>query len=315
MRDHHYFSDGFEELQGPRLRELNFVLKSLTVKQKQDVESIGFGGLLHYDVTDIPHQMTEWLLNSFMPFSRYFYVDGCPKFMISPSDVSDIFGFSSRADVDVEDDATDPQVLGILEDWKENYDVPGGDTIRLKELSILVKILEQGGVDFKRCFVLFVLFSLLTPSPRKSTRIGLLKSLVDVEGIKSRNWSSFIFDHLCTAVERYHRNTLESEFEGCILILLLTYFQNCYWNGKRDPIVRPLLILWPESRLRNRLDEELSAGGYGRGTFSSDLVASQMEKAFEMVSDTLEKITFYVDRHFLDDRDLALLFPNVSVCL
>ncbi|KAL8514803.1 hypothetical protein ACS0TY_013767 [Phlomoides rotata] len=154
-----------------RCRGLFELIQNFNQKQKSDIESVGFGGLLHLKLKTNPNQcMLRWLVDSFNPSSRMFQIDGLRGFTVTPDDVFDVFMLPRNPGV---------QVLLYAKSKFPN-----------------------GGDDFIMIFVLYALLSFLDPSPNRLVITKYLKSLEVIQEISKFDWCSFILDKLCESIKR-----------------------------------------------------------------------------------------------------------------
>ncbi|KAL8550289.1 hypothetical protein ACS0TY_008930 [Phlomoides rotata] len=138
-----------EDVKVKRCRGLFELIQNFNQKQKYDIESVGFGGLLHLKLRTNPNQcMLRWLVDSFNPSSRMLQIDEIQGFkfchILSLRLTSLLF------------------FIGVSFSCLENA---------LKDK------FPNGGDDFIRIFVLYVLLSFLDPSPNRLVITKYLKSL------------------------------------------------------------------------------------------------------------------------------------------
>ncbi|KAL8512062.1 hypothetical protein ACS0TY_018499 [Phlomoides rotata] len=165
-----------------RCRGLFELIQNFNQKQKSDIESVGFGGLLHLKLRTNPNScMLRWLVDSFNPSSCMLQIDGLRGFSVTPDDVFDVFMFPRNPGVEVLSYAKSNKVdqSPILDRFKSDYVIFSGVSFSCLENALKDKF-PNGGDDFIRIFVLYALLSFLDPSPN---RLVITKYLKSLEGI------------------------------------------------------------------------------------------------------------------------------------
>ncbi|KAL8497540.1 hypothetical protein ACS0TY_021028 [Phlomoides rotata] len=75
-----------------RPRGLYEIIQGLNDQQRNDVRSVGFGGLLHLQLNKCSnHKMIQWLVEHFNHSSRMLDLDSIRSFVIIADDVHDVF--------------------------------------------------------------------------------------------------------------------------------------------------------------------------------------------------------------------------------
>nr|GMD97836.1 uncharacterized protein LOC109150699 isoform X5 [Ipomoea batatas] len=97
--------------------ELVRLVSSLTTGQCQDVSSIGMGGLLGLEVTEMPPQLGHWLVTNFKPAMMAIKLGNGRYINITAQDVAHVFGLPNGPLPITERDS--PQVGPELRAWRE----------------------------------------------------------------------------------------------------------------------------------------------------------------------------------------------------
>lgn len=258
------------------------LISELSEAQRNDVISIGFHGLIEMNFGDQCCAMFKWLVEKFDGGSRIFHIDKYNKFAVTAEDVCDIFllPINDRDDVveyknkgDISDD--------LRKEWEVRYKIDVNRTVAVGIIRDKLLQLREGGDDFKRMFVLYTLSTFLAPVGNRNVDFRPLKSLLNVSNISRLNWCQFVLNKLCNATERY-KNPKKSKgeilpekkrwFNGCIMVLQITYLHRFKWQGRDAPRSLPLIKHWNTNSLRDRVLEEKhkSKSGFGSGVWDTE---------------------------------------------
>ncbi|XP_075506832.1 uncharacterized protein LOC142543449 isoform X2 [Primulina tabacum] len=239
------------------------LIQNFNDQQRDAVRSIGFGGLLHLSVKSYPTKMLKWLIKNFNGASRMLKIDNNRSFVVTADDVHDVFLLPRSNGTDVLKLGRNEN-LDLLVKLKDDYGINARSPLSsLKD--VIQKRLTDGGDDFKRFFILYSLYSFLTPSSNRLVSLGVVKSLVHVERISDYDWCTYVLKKLCKGVHKYNINPLQKNVNGCVLLLQILYFHKLKWHGIAERCTLPLIQHWTNERIRRRIKEESAAGDYGQG--------------------------------------------------
>jgi hypothetical protein len=164
---------------------------------------IGFGGLLHMQLTSIPLDLVPLFVENFNPES-YLFKAGEIKFFLSKHDVYDVFCLP-RGNVEVPLVATraasSQSTQDTLNEWRSKFeaDRKGKIGVHLLHERILSEC-EVGGDEFKRLFVLYAMSVFLAPTSNNTMDFQLVKFVEDVSRIPDYDWCGFVFKQFINAV-------------------------------------------------------------------------------------------------------------------
>uniref|UniRef100_A0A803MQG9 Ubiquitin-like protease family profile domain-containing protein n=1 Tax=Chenopodium quinoa TaxID=63459 RepID=A0A803MQG9_CHEQI len=143
-------------------------------EQKQAVEEIGFGGLLHLKLKTLNRQMLPWLVENFNAGSCMFTITTGKEFVVTRNDICDVFCLP-LSDICVpelnknsEDESVDKR---IIQAWRSDYGQSGKQPLHLSKLESRMVDLVDGGEEFKRCFVLQAMSSFLAPTTNRTVSL------------------------------------------------------------------------------------------------------------------------------------------------
>nr|XP_043614365.1 uncharacterized protein LOC122586441 [Erigeron canadensis] len=234
------------------------VLKHFTPEQKEDVKSMGFGSLLDLKCRTLRRSLCLWLLERFNTIRRSLEICG-ERIPLYPHDVELVMGLPANGK-DVVNSGPDDLVAEL----RQKYNASNrGISVRFLEERLAQ---PEGGDDFKRAFLLYVLGTLLCPTARLDVSPSFLHLLTDMDCIHEYNWAKFLLDRLVREVSRY-RQGKQRAVGGCLLFLQIFYYESVAIGGACEPgpVVVPCLSLWTEEAISEREKQEKELGGYGCG--------------------------------------------------
>uniref|UniRef100_A0A803N393 Ubiquitin-like protease family profile domain-containing protein n=1 Tax=Chenopodium quinoa TaxID=63459 RepID=A0A803N393_CHEQI len=208
-------------------------------EQKQAVEEIGFGGLLHLKLKTLNRQMLPWLVENFNAGSCMFTIATGKEFVVTRNDICDA--------------------------WRSDYGLSGKQPLHLSKLESRMVDLVDGGEEFKRCFVLQAMSSFLAPTTNRTVSLKLLKVVEKVDEIKTFDWCSYVLKKLKKAVRKYKDDENAQNVSGCLLALQIMYFHRLNFQGEKESSTLPLIQHWTDVKIKKRIKLEIKAGGYGQG--------------------------------------------------
>lgn len=291
----------------------------LSLRQKQAVVDIGFGGLLHIQAQDIPGIMNKWMLSHFNSKARAVVSDrGKVLYYITEEDVEDVFGLPNHSGEKV----CEVQSAGYHEArarFQGTYGLSSSvnSQTNLLDLQRVMLALSDGGDDFKMLFVIYVISGFLAPLPSGYVDYRTLSVVLDVGKIAQLDWCGYVLDKTCAAHDKLHTERHESNqptFAGCMMLLIITYLHKVIWRGVPEPTITPLVQNHSYQRMENRLRDEFDAGtvGYLMVDNKTYPIAKRQAKNGLQNSKPERLIQFKLPGDTMDDAELISFLPNVS---
>ncbi|XP_048491047.1 uncharacterized protein LOC104900092 isoform X1 [Beta vulgaris subsp. vulgaris] len=236
------------------------LFKKLSTQQKDAVCSIGFGSLFELKLEEFPRDMIRMLCRNFCPKDKVLMI-GNHRVQLKPADVADVFGIPMgkfKIPISKRDDDTK-----LKNFWLENYAHSSG-IVTPASMRMLMEMDDDflsGNDDFKRCFVMFAIITLLAPSLNTQADFKIVRALIDVNRIKEYDWCSYVLEDLATRMQKYEDS--KTYIGGCVLLLQICYVQRLKFQGLSSPKSLPLIQHWTTKKLKERIT--LEAGKYGVG--------------------------------------------------
>uniref|UniRef100_A0A803MVW1 Ubiquitin-like protease family profile domain-containing protein n=1 Tax=Chenopodium quinoa TaxID=63459 RepID=A0A803MVW1_CHEQI len=128
------------------------IIKTFSERQKLDVISIGFEGLLELKLTQVLTKMLPWLCHHFNENSCMFKIDMLKEFFVTSYDVQDVFLLPNLTENKLTYQLRKQPLANITiqNEWKKKLGIVEKDDIFVKNLENKIKSLQEGGDDFKR---------------------------------------------------------------------------------------------------------------------------------------------------------------------
>ncbi|KAL2902625.1 Ubiquitin-like-specific protease 1A [Bienertia sinuspersici] len=275
-------------------------MNNFSVHKKRDVMEIGFGHLLSMKLTRTVTTMLPWLVDCFDHGSCMFLFGG-KEFMIDEYDVYDVFGLPLNPSKDVVEishtaNERNPD-FHIKLKWRNDFNVGPNENIKLGLIEERIKDLDMGGEEFKRMFVMHAFSSFFSPTANRTADLRIAKCLMDVDEIRTYNWSKYVLDRLCEAVRKYKNGDLDY-FTGCVMLLQLVYFHRLKFRNKEVDCNLPLVQHWTDENVKDRVSSETKAVCFGCGCLDTTtyLVSKKLRfvdgQAVEYSKDLMDEVNY-----------------------
>ncbi|KAK9676275.1 hypothetical protein RND81_11G066100 [Saponaria officinalis] len=159
--------------------------------------------------------------------------------------------------------------------WKRQF---GSDVNYITKNDILEKMKEQneGGDDFKRIFIVYIVSCFLVGVKGVTPSLRILKCLRDVSLISSFNWCYFTRAAMIESIMKWQDNEKKGNvkaFKGPIMVLVLIYLDRVVFKLRLVPRAFPTLSTWTKEDAKSRIQaEKKEVGGFGFGFVDAPLV-------------------------------------------
>ncbi|XP_031094307.1 uncharacterized protein LOC115998789 [Ipomoea triloba] len=247
-------------------------VQELTAEQKRAVEEIGFGGILHLQLTKSEGPLMKYLIRQFDVYRSAIQLEGGELLLIEEDDVQRTLGIPQGSNVVEEatrfehlsEDGDSAAYANLVASWRERWGIDGKSPITT---SMPGQILKRGdhGDMFKRDFVLFIVSAMLCGHQDRCCNFRILKSLINLDQIKTYNWCAYTHKSMVDSIQSFQKNDKQF-FTGPVAFILLVYFDRVQFKGMRVNRTYPTIVGWSAELARKRVREENKAGSFGRGT-------------------------------------------------
>ena len=251
-----------------RPHTLELMMSTFSPNQQKAVEEIGFGGLLHLKLKTLNRQMLHWLVEHFNGGSCMFTIAAGKEFVVTKNDICDVFGLP-MSEIAVPELQKNPEEGSvdkrIIQSWRLDYGLTEKQPLHLSKVESRMVDLDDGGEEFKRCFVLHAMSSFLAPTTNRTVSLKLLKAVENVDEIKTFDWCSYVLKKLKKAVVNYKNDENAQNVSGCLLALQIMYFHRLNFQGEKESSTLPLIQHWTDAKIKKRINLEIKAGDFGQG--------------------------------------------------
>ena len=188
---------------------------NLNEKQRFVIREMGFGSILDLRSIQLDRDFCKWLVDHFDHNSCALDICG-RRLPISTEDVEFILGIKSSG-VDVSIVASAEEINHICQ--QHGLNVVGDIPITLLEGKL--KEMKISGKEFVGCFLLFVLGTLLCPTPKPYIKRSFISIFLNIDEFKNLNWAKLVLDFLIRGVRKYKEKNRVG-VNGCLLFLMVS---------------------------------------------------------------------------------------------
>ncbi|KAG6390753.1 hypothetical protein SASPL_148498 [Salvia splendens] len=230
------------------------MMELLNENQRQAVQDMGFGHLIHFNITSIPSQLAYWLLYNFDPITCSVKARG-QRVHLTEEDVHMTMGFPRGEIMIVRSTRQDNQMM-----LDEIASVGDKNRYNMLPKFLQTQMLkdEDGGLWFRRLFLILMETHLIEPSADGYCKTKLLGVLADVT-------HSYYVDRFIIETRKVRR-------------------------------AFPSIKGWNSKLLRLREKHELELGGFGYGVYEAKYDLSRDNEVGLTVAKKKKKMAIVVER-------------------
>ncbi|KAG6421465.1 hypothetical protein SASPL_118018 [Salvia splendens] len=235
-------------------------IESLNVDQRDAVENMGFGSLLHFKLNYIPAKLAFEILDHFdQDTCGVVYQRGILH--IGHDDVRATLGLPNGS-VRLEDNG---------HQRKNKFINELAESVGRKRSNMGAQILTDmmlsdicGGEKFRKIFLILVDTILINPSGDGYLHTQIEDVIHDIDNVREYNWCGYVIDCLLDAHKTWARNK-DKPFTGPISFLVPCYVDRIVLRSR--PVTRtfPTIKGWTSTLIHEREKLELESGPFGRG--------------------------------------------------
>ncbi|XP_019167344.1 PREDICTED: uncharacterized protein LOC109163082 [Ipomoea nil] len=213
-------------------------LVDLSMRQKEDIRSLGFGSLLEFKVSECPPRLLHWLLTKFDGRTRTFDLGGGRSLPVYERDVELVLGFPRGHTEMVKRERV--HISNLLRHWRGLFGKVR-HTVTASLISDKFFAEADGGDWFKRHFSMLVVSTLVSCMSNGYANQMYFDCFYDVTRIHELNWCKFLLDSLVETHETW-RSGRHKCFVGPAEFVALFYVDRVL------PFERPVPHLLPSFR-------------------------------------------------------------------
>ncbi|KAK9689762.1 hypothetical protein RND81_09G079100 [Saponaria officinalis] len=236
-----------------------FIKDNPSDQQLQAIKEMGFGGLVQIQTDTVPGQLAYWLASDFDPYKSSL-MDG--ELPIHDIDIKIALGIPMGPRV------VDEAVFGdkseefssAVEKWKLQYEKD--KRIEPKDILSKMKTQRDGGEEFKRNFIVYIVSTFLGGVKSSIVSLKVLKCLNNVAEIPNFNWCEFTRKKLVDNVISWQKEevkqdiTKENVFKGPIMGLVYVYLDRVVFKIRTVPRTFPTICSWSKEFICDRIKQE-----------------------------------------------------------
>ncbi|KAL3622064.1 hypothetical protein CASFOL_034260 [Castilleja foliolosa] len=252
----------------PRLKTRNSgytlikTLKCLTNEQRKTVRSMGFEGLLDFNIAETPSTLGYWLLENFDPMACVVKLQEGRELRIEADDVTHMLGI--------------PNGHRIIKRKAKNIPHPVVTQFRalfpvqVKNITanhVADKRLSEGvnTIWFKRLFLILITTCLVESCDNGYVISRIIANFEEPDRAKELNWGQYMKKCLAEEVVDWNKKGRKEAFTGPLVFLMALYVDRVDLMDVLVSRVYPSVKGWACTLLRQREKFEIKAGGFGRG--------------------------------------------------
>ncbi|KAI8555102.1 hypothetical protein RHMOL_Rhmol05G0148300 [Rhododendron molle] len=235
--------------------------ESLNKEQRTAVEIVGFGSMLTLQCEILKREFISKLVHHFNPKNKTLEFGRMKVYSITPTDVGKALGLPLGT-VPVPTNCEDFHYEHIRAMFaKEDEQLKRGVTF-----GMMKEVFESGAADakFQTSYVLFVLSALLCPTTKDVASTKFYAAVHDLTKISSYAWPQFVLDWLVKVITKFKNRDMKDVDEkkdapgvsGCVLLLLLIYFDKEDMGMNVGSLGVPLIQSWTTNLIMERIAKE-----------------------------------------------------------
>ncbi len=183
-------------------------VKGFTAEQRRLANETGLGCLLDNNVTQLRGDLICWLAQSFELSTRTLIVYG-RRFRIGAADVTSVMGLV---------DGNSCLYLKKKSPLVSRYCKQASGHLVIDLRGIVEKLADSHGEEFKRCYVLFALATVICPSTRQYLHHQWVSAVENVDMLSDCQWATVTLDHLVSSIKNVFEERVQ-KLGGCALFL------------------------------------------------------------------------------------------------
>ncbi|XP_057809153.1 uncharacterized protein LOC131023627 [Salvia miltiorrhiza] len=242
---------------------LHKLISSLNDTQKEAVKHIGFGGLLHLQINELPTKLAYWVIKSFDRKELMIQLCNGKFIKVTEEDVQRVFGFPRGPNLIESVEAKQKHTL--KDQWLSFFPNSKKGNITASELERVALECVDGGDWFKRHFLILVAHTLVEYRGHGYVVPLIIKCVEDLMTLHKWNWCEYVIRSLVDARDKWDANHLKM-FVGPVLFPLVLYLDRTKVGNIMHGRQLPSITNWDYKSMKAREDVEgRSKRGFGHG--------------------------------------------------
>ncbi|XP_058217570.1 uncharacterized protein LOC131328671 [Rhododendron vialii] len=237
------------------------VNEALTKAQQDAVQRVGFGSMLQLKCTMLNRDFISRLVKHFNPVTKSLEFGRVRVYTITPDDVRRALGLFCGT-IPVPTDTQDPHFEHITKMFgKNNKPLKRGVTFAMMQQVFNKK---KADVKFQTSYVLFVLSCFLCPTTKDVAATKFYPAVHNILQTPTYAWAEFVLDWLVNEIAKYKKRCGKVGggkkdslgVAGCVLLLMLIYFDKHPMGMKVGSEGEPLIQSWTTKLIKERIAKD-----------------------------------------------------------
>ncbi|XP_035846456.1 uncharacterized protein LOC118492485 [Helianthus annuus] len=234
-------------------------IKSLTRNQQEDVNRMGFGKMLSFNISGIPLKIAHYVVDHFNPEEMAIELP-CGSIDVDVQSVHDLLGIPKKG-IDMQNVRTYSKLDVAVEAWRKRYRKRFVAPTNLAR-SILTSD-EANSFDFRLDFLMLFLTVMVECNKNGRMKEWILKTFRGDTDFSKINWCAYLIQQIKSCKDGWKSCDPESPFSGPLTLLALLYVDRVKCTG--FPVDRTIypIVFWSKYELKKRERFEIKRGGFG----------------------------------------------------
>ncbi|XP_058223140.1 uncharacterized protein LOC131332849 [Rhododendron vialii] len=237
------------------------VNEALTKSQQDAVQGVGFDSMLQLKCRMLNHDFISRLVKHFNPVTKSLEFGRVRVYTITPDDVRRALGLSCGT-IPVPTDCQDPHFEHIRKMFgTKKKSLKRGVTFAMMQQVFNEK---KADVKFQMSYVLFVLSCFLCPTTKDVAATKFYPAVHNLLQTPTYAWAEFVLDWLANEIAKYKKRSGKVVggkkdcvgVAGCVLLLMLIYFDKQPMGMKVGSEGEPLIQSWTTKLIKERIAKE-----------------------------------------------------------
>ncbi|KAD4584565.1 hypothetical protein E3N88_22166 [Mikania micrantha] len=242
--------------------QLTRVVKSLTSRQKEIVERLGFGKLLSLQLDGIPQKLGHFVVQNFNEVR----MEICLENGVIKIDVEAIHRLLGipKTGLNLKSMPAMRRLCPRIQQWRNLY---GKEFISPKDIASRMAVdISDDSLDFELDFLMLFMSTMVECQAHGKCRLEMLDYLDDYIDLSVINWSAYVLDCIKRCKSGWEPFT-KKPFKGALTILTLLYVERFSCEGVDVDETKTTIEFWTLDKLHEREALEISGGGFGNGKY------------------------------------------------
>ncbi|KAH6761356.1 hypothetical protein C2S51_018305 [Perilla frutescens var. frutescens] len=232
---------------------------------------MGFGNLFHINIIEVPTTLAFWVLDNFDARRCEIKLQENRRVHIEACDVHRVLGLPN-GDCPIKK-MKKKEKCNLLDAWRGLFRKKNGRIVASDVAKKMIE-LKDGGVWFKRHFVLLLIACLIEHPGNGYITPQIMSNLEDMSKVHELEWCEYVMRSLVKHKLEWEKNKMKY-FTGPILFLTAFYVDRVVLCRRTVSRTFPIVKNWTYLLMKKRENEELRVGSFGWGYPEESIIIEQ----------------------------------------